>query len=148
MYAIHESMVLASDWAVFEYPRPRPGLHDPEAEPRRARDQGVRASIRESALSLIEAHDWDPERYDHHEKMVAEAHHLACRAAISVGMPAEAAGANAAWAVSPAATPVPHRDVTDQTKKVVAVLDGLTAAEQQTVLREAAKVVQCDVQAH
>ncbi|MEV4252439.1 hypothetical protein AB0J52_04655 [Spirillospora sp. NPDC049652] len=60
-------------------------------------------------------------------------------------MPAEAVGARAAWTASPAATPVPHRDVPDQISKVVAVLDGLTAAEQRTVLREAANVVQCDV---
>lgn len=52
------------------------------------------------------------------------------QSATAVGMPADAFGAVAAYAASPAAAPVPHRDVSVHVEQVPAILDVLTAAEQ------------------
>jgi hypothetical protein len=133
---------LSRDWAAHELLRPQPGLHDPAVEQRSIRREDAKKLIVEHALELIGAHDWDPERYDF-KTMEPEARKITRRAAIAAGMPAEAIGACAAWAASPASTPVPHRDVTEHVQRVVELLGGLTAAEQRTVLDAAARAVQC-----
>lgn len=73
-----------------------------------------------------------------------EAWSITRRSAAAVGIPLNAVGTGAAWAASPTAIPAPHRDVAKQVRQVVAVLAGLTAAEQRTVLRNAAQAVGCE----
>lgn len=140
--AFEECTELGEDWAVYDFPIPRPGLHDPDASQRDARYRANRDLLFRHAEQQILAHNWDPDRYDH---AAAERKVLAMvrQSATAVGMPEDAFGALARRWASPAAIPVPHRDVRARVRRVVAILDGLTAAEQRTVLREAAKAVQC-----
>ncbi|MBO2461474.1 hypothetical protein [Actinomadura violacea] len=136
-------MTLGADWAEHDFPRPRPGLHDPADQQRDARYRTTRDLIFQHAEPLILAHDWDPNRYDH-PAMRQETRSILRRAATAAGMPAKAFGAVAAYLASPAATPAPHGDVTEQVQQVTQILDGLTAAEQRTVLRQVARNVRCD----
>ncbi|QKG20070.1 hypothetical protein [Actinomadura verrucosospora] len=109
---------------------------------RAIRREDAKKPIVEHALQSIVDHDWAPERYGC-KTVEPEAREITRRAAVAAGMPADAIGACAAWAASPASTPVPHRDVTEHVRQVVEILDGLTAAEQRTVLNNAAQAVQC-----
>jgi hypothetical protein len=143
VFAFEECVQLGADWAEYDFPSPRPGLHDPADQQRDARYRATRDLIFQHAEPLILAHDWDPHRYDY-SAMQQETRSILQRAANAVGMPAEAFGAIAAYRASPAATPAPHRDVTEQVQQVTQILDGLTAAEQRTVLREAARNARCD----
>ncbi|MEV3926974.1 hypothetical protein [Actinomadura coerulea] len=143
MCAIEACVGLGEDWAEHDFPSPRPGLHDPAYQQRDARYRTTRDLIFRYAEPLILAHDWDPRRYDH-PAMRQETRSILRKAATAAGMPAQAFGAVAAYRASPAAKPAPHRDVTEQVQRVTQILDGLTAAEQRTVLGEAARIVRCD----